>query len=107
MEEPPIPSIMRAMTLGRGRRGHNDPGAWIRLRAQVLSFLALGQPLVWLDGVRTMTDAQRTRLIAEAGDAVLQSRLPSLEADAACEEVWQCWSSYCMMAAHQSSSITP
>jgi hypothetical protein len=46
-----------------------------------------------------MSDAQRTRLIAEACDAVLHSRLPSHEADVACREVWRRWCSYRMPAA--------
>jgi hypothetical protein len=50
METDPLPSIVAAIARGRGRRGWKDPAAWVRFRAQLLSALALGHPLVWLKG---------------------------------------------------------
>jgi hypothetical protein len=91
MDDIPIPSIVRALTLGRGRRGHKDPAAWVHLRAQLLTYLADGKPLVWLAGVRELPTDRRRRMIAEACDAVLRSGLPSHEADRVCSETWQRW----------------
>jgi hypothetical protein len=91
METDPIPSIVAAIARGRGRRGWKDPAAWIRLHAQLLTFLSLGQPLVWLDGMRERSAEEQTRLIGEACDAVLRGDLPSHEADAACAETWRRW----------------
>lgn len=91
MDDAPLPSIVRAVTRGRGRRGHKDPAGWIGVRAQLLTYLAVGKPLVWLEGVRELPADKRTRMIAEACDAVLRGGLPSHEADAACAETWQRW----------------
>jgi hypothetical protein len=53
METDPLPSIVAAIARGRGRRGRKDPATWVRVRAQLLSALALGHPLVWLEGCGT------------------------------------------------------
>jgi hypothetical protein len=53
----PIGSIHVAIHRGRGRRGWKDPAHWTRLRAQLLTFLALGEPLVWLERVRVLAPA--------------------------------------------------
>jgi hypothetical protein len=91
MDEPPIPSIQVAVARGRGRRGWKDPVGWIHRRAQILSSLANGHPLVWLDGIREMSADELTRLIGESCDAVLRGGEPSPEADAVCAATWGRW----------------
>jgi hypothetical protein len=94
METDPLPSIVAAIARGRGRRGWKDPAAWIRFRAQLLSALALGHPLVWLKGVRDLPADEVTRLTGEACDAVLRGGGGSPEADAACADTWRRWCRY-------------
>jgi hypothetical protein len=89
METDPLPSIVAAIARGRGRRGWKDPAAWVRFRAQLLSALALGHPLVWLEGMREFPADEVTRLTGEAGDAVLRGGVDSAEADAACAATWR------------------
>jgi hypothetical protein len=91
MADDPIPSILAAVYQVRDRRGWKDPEGWTRPRAQLLAFLYLGQPLVWLEGVRELPVDQRTRLIGEACDAVLRSGRSSHEADVVCRELWRRW----------------
>jgi hypothetical protein len=91
METDPLPSIVAAIAQGRGRRGWKDPAAWVRFRAQLLSALALGEPLIWLDGVREVSADEITRLTGEACDAVLRGGGESPEADAACAATWRRW----------------
>jgi hypothetical protein len=94
METDPIPSIRVAIARGRGRRGWKDPAAWVRFRAQLLSALALGHPLVWLEEVRELPAGEITRLTGEACDAVLRGGGESSEADAACADTWRRWCRY-------------
>jgi hypothetical protein len=94
METDPIPSIVAAIARGRGRRGWKDPAVWIRFRAQLLSALALGHPLVWLDGVRELPADEVTRLTGEACDAVLRGGGDSPEADVVCAPTWRRWCRY-------------
>ena len=91
MDEAPLPAILDAVAAGRGRRGWKDPVAWSRLRAQLLTSLFAGHPLIWLAGVRELRSDERVRLISEACDAVLRGGRPSAEADAVCRETWQRW----------------
>jgi hypothetical protein len=94
METDPLPAIVAAIARGRGRRGWKDPATWVRFRAQLLSALALGHPLVWLAGMPDLPADEVTRLTGEACDAVLRGGSDSPEADAACADTWRRWCRY-------------
>lgn len=91
MDQPIEPSILDAIEQGRGQRGGNNPRAWSRSRAQLLTAASQGVARIRIAGAFGLSPGQVRTLAAEACDAVLRGGAISAAADRVCAERWRSW----------------
>ncbi len=91
MDDEPLAAIVAAIEQGRGQRGRNNPQAWSRHRARVLTAAQHGLSRGRLGGQLGVSAQQVIVLLAEACDAVLRGGAASDAADRACVGTWRRW----------------
>ena len=91
MAQLPNPAIFEAVGQGRMGRGATDPDAWVRLRALALTLVREGLRRRRISGTLGLRLIDVPWILAEACDAVLQSKTESEEADAVCIARWERW----------------
>ena len=91
LDQPIEPSILDAIEQGRGHRGGNDPQAWSRHRAQLLTLAHQRLPRIRIAGALGLSSVHVGTLISEACDAVLRGGAVSAAADRVCAARWRSW----------------